>query len=86
MSRRACSLPANFLGLHTHRDRLTRSVWAAGGSTWEWNPLVNLAARQGRFRCVKELVEHWGASIEITDEVRGVSPRGASAALVAPLS
>ena len=36
-----------------------------GGTTWEDNPLVNLAAREGRARCVKELVENWGASIEI---------------------
>ena len=39
-----------------------------GGATWEFNALVNLAARFGRMRCVRELVENWGASLEIKDE------------------
>ena len=38
---------ANDAAYEIHIDR-------TGGSTWEWNPLVNLAARQGRFRCVSE--------------------------------
>ena len=49
------------------------SVNRRGGTTWEDNPLVNLAAREGRSRCVKELVENWGASIEIKD-VGGFTP------------
>ena len=43
------------------------SINRRGGTTWEDNPLVNLATREGRQRCVKELVENWGASIEIKD-------------------
>ena len=49
------------VGDEIHIDR-------TGGSTWEDNSLVNLATREGRSRCVKELVEHWGASIEVKDE------------------
>ena len=49
------------------------SIDRRGGTTWEDNPLVNLATREGRQRCVKELVEQWGASIEIKD-VGGFTP------------
>ena len=35
---------------------------------WEYNTLVNLSARNGRLRCVRELVENWCAELNNKDE------------------